>query len=250
MKLLQYDQLLYFFRGLKDVFVAKEEGKGLSSNDYTANEKTKLAGIDTKAQVNKIESIKLNGTAINPDSAKAVNIDLSSYATDTELAGVKSELQTKIDAVEAGGISLETSIVDNDEKAISAGAVYEYKQSVDSSISTANSNISALQTSVAGKVNSSEKGQTNGIATLDASGKVPSSQLPSYVDDILEGHLYNAKFYEDSNHTKQITGESGKIYVDLTTNYSYRWSGSTYIKIESVDIQSITNEEIDTILSS
>lgn len=56
--------------------VDKEAGKVLSSNDYTDAEKTKLSGIAANAQVNVIESVKVNGTALTP-SSKAVNIDLS-----------------------------------------------------------------------------------------------------------------------------------------------------------------------------
>lgn len=56
--------------------VDKEAGKVLSSNDYTDAEKTKLSDIAANAQVNVIESVKVNGTALTP-SSKAVNIDLS-----------------------------------------------------------------------------------------------------------------------------------------------------------------------------
>ena len=64
-------------------------------------------------------------------------------------------------------------------------------------------------------------------------GKVPASELPSYVDDVIEGYYdENAdKFYEDAQHTTEITPETGKIYVDLTDDKSYRWSGSTYVCI-------------------
>jgi hypothetical protein len=72
------------------------------------------------------------------------------------------------------------------------------------------------------KLNTSLKGQALGLAELDASGKVPSSQLPSFVDDVLE-------FPELNNFP--ITGESGKIYVALDTNKTYRWSGSGYTVI-------------------
>lgn len=75
------------------------------------------------------------------------------------------------------------------------------------------------------------KGQPNGFAELDSNGQVPSAQLPSYVDDVIEGYLYNGKFYEDSSHTILILGESGKIYVDLVTGKTYRWSGSAYAVI-------------------
>lgn len=60
---------------------------------------------------------------------------------------------------------------------------------------------------------------------------IKQEHLPSYVDDVVEGY-YDAtanKFYKDSAKTEEITGESGKIYVDLTTNHSYRWSGTTWV---------------------
>lgn len=82
----------------------------------------------------------------------------------------------------------------------------------------------------------SEKGSANGVATLDGNGKVPSSQLPSYVDDVIEGYYYNGQFYTDSAHTQLITPETGKIYVDLDTNKTYRWGGTTYVEISQSTI--------------
>ena len=77
------------------------------------------------------------------------------------------------------------------------------------------------------------KGKPNGLAELDSNGKVPSSQLPSYVDDVIEGYYYNSKFYKESSHTTEIDGESGKIYTDLGNNKTYRWSGTTYTEISA-----------------
>jgi hypothetical protein len=68
----------------------------------------------------------------------------------------------------------------------------------------------------------SNKGVANGYASLDGSGLVPSTQLPSYVDDVLE-YTNLASF--------PAIGTTGKIYVDLATNKIYRWSGSTYIEV-------------------
>ena len=67
-------------------------------------------------------------------------------------------------------------------------------------------------------------GEKNGVASLDSNGKVPSSQLPSYVDDVLE---YASK------SSFPTTGESGKIYVDQATNKTYRWGGSAYVEISA-----------------
>ena len=68
----------------------------------------------------------------------------------------------------------------------------------------------------------SEKGQPGGLAELDDTGHVPASQLPSYVDDVLE---------YPSRSDFPATGESGKIYVATDTNLTYRWSGSGYVEI-------------------
>ena len=95
---------------------------------------------------------------------------------------------------------------------------------------SADINLSAADVSA---IPASQKGTANGVAELDESGKVPSAQLPSYVDDALEGYLSGGKFYKESAHTTEITGESGKIYVDLATNKTYRWSGSGYVEISA-----------------
>lgn len=83
--------------------VDKVSGKGLSTNDFTTAEKTKLSGIGTGAQANVIEAIKVNGVAQDITS-KAVNIDLSTYAIKTE---VSSALNGKVDKVD--GYSLMSS---------------------------------------------------------------------------------------------------------------------------------------------
>lgn len=76
-------------------------------------------------------------------------------------------------------------------------------------------------------INKNQIGKANGIATLGSDGKVPSSQLPSYVDDVLE---YTNKSSFPS------PGEAGKIYVDASTAKAYRWSGTTYVEIAAATI--------------
>jgi hypothetical protein len=70
--------------------------------------------------------------------------------------------------------------------------------------------------------NAANKGVNNGYAGLDSTGKVPSTQLPSYVDDVLEAANVAAL---------PATGETGKIYITLDTNKIYRWTGSVYVEI-------------------
>lgn len=82
---------------VEGAYVAKEEGKGLSTEDYTTADKTKLAGIAVGAQVNVIEAVKVNGTALAV-TGKAVNVDLGAYATNADLEG-------KVDKAEGKGLS-------------------------------------------------------------------------------------------------------------------------------------------------
>lgn len=84
-----------------------------------------------------------------------------------------------------------------------------------------NWNLKADITDVEAKIGA-YKGSANGLAELDQNGKVPAAQLPSFVDDVLE-YTDLASF--------PTTGESGKIYIDLTTNKTYRWGGSGYVVI-------------------
>lgn len=80
------------------------------------------------------------------------------------------------------------------------------------------------------QVKRSEMGVADGVATLDDTGKVPSSQLPSYVDDVVEGTYVNTTTFNDADGSP-VTPESGKIYVDTTTNKEYRWGGTQFVLI-------------------
>lgn len=177
MKFLDYDGLLYFWQQVKGKLnnkVDKEDGKQLSSNDYTTTEKNKLAGISSGAQANVIETVQLNGSSITPTD-KTVNVQVSKSTVG--LNNVTNDAQVK----------------------------------------------------------RSEMGHADGVATLDSAGKVPAAQLPSYVDDVIEGYYSGGKFYtsKDSsgNYSGVITGETGKIYVNLNDSKTYRWSGTAYAVI-------------------
>ena len=109
----------------------------------------------------------------------------------------------------------------------------------------------ALETKLQNNINTLEakhdafvatKGQAGGFAPLDESGLVPANHLPSYVDDVIEvyatydvnptGGLTNIKLYTDAGHQTPITGESGKIYINVADgepSYQFRWSGTKFV---------------------
>ena len=86
------------------------------------------------------------------------------------------------------------------------------------------------------------KGQADGFAPLDSNGLVPANHLPSYVDDVIEvyatyevsstGGLTNVQLYTDATHQTPVTGESGKIYINVANGeppYQFRWSGTKFV---------------------
>lgn len=71
-------------------------------------------------------------------------------------------------------------------------------------------------------IDESRIGAANGVASLDASGRIPASQIPGGFDNIEE---------YDNLAAFPTTGEEGKIYVAKDTNLTYRWTGSQYVEI-------------------
>jgi hypothetical protein len=91
------------------------------------------------------------------------------------------------------------------------------------------------------------------IARLDNNGLIPASMLPSYVDDAIEGYyneedslFYTTKTFDE---TTKITGESGKIYIDLNTGNTYRWGGSTYVRLNPDEYTLATTSDIDALFT-
>ena len=180
-----------------------------SNNQLVVN----VPWTDTKTTVDSA----LSSTSTNPVQNKVIYSELST--TNTNISNNANKIRT-----------LE-SYFDNE-----GSALYAVNDEDGRSITTTY----ATKTELSTKANASDfntfkglKGQKNGLAELDSNGRVPSNQLPSYVDDVIEGYYYNSKFYKESSHTTEIDGESGKIYTDLGNNKTYRWSGTTYTEISA-----------------
>lgn len=92
------------------------------------------------------------------------------------------------------------------------GAVTEAQRYADAAVSDVTGQLGDY-------ITKAQKGAPGGVADLDGDGRVPASQLPSYVDDVREVASLPA------------TGESGVIYVTTNDNLTYRWSGTGFIEI-------------------
>ena len=184
--------------------------------------------------------------AINEEFlAKFETIDEAIQAIQSTLSGYQSEIdnlkESKQDKL-VSGTNIKTI---NNESILGAG------------------NISLLTLEEAKKnfIPLTSIGSPNGVASLNESGVIPSDQLPSYVDDVVEvyatydkdagGNLTNIKLYKDAEHSNIIsTGESGKIYINVTEDepsYNFRWSGTEFLYITTggVVIGEITGTAYD-----
>jgi hypothetical protein len=118
---------------------------------------------------------------------------------------------------------------DSTELAATAASVKSVKTAVDTLETTAESTYAKLA-----QIGVATAGTVKGIAELDTTGKVPSAQLPSFVDDVIEIAAMKEDFteaYSDAQKQHPITPESGKVYILTTDNSTYRWSGSVYAPI-------------------
>lgn len=196
------------------------------------------ATSSTPGLMSATDKAKLDGIAVN-----ANKYELPVATTDV-LGGVKQG--ENITIAEDGTISsknTEYGIVTTDKEGLmSAGdkakldgiAANATRVLVDAELSSTSENAiqnKAVKAALDGKSDSdhthdyipnAQKGVANGVATLDENGQVPATQLPSYVDDVIEVANYDAL---------PETGETGKIYVTLDDNLTYRWGGTAYVEI-------------------
>lgn len=213
--------LLYFWQKIKNLFVQKETGKGLSTNDYTTAEKTKLAGLS--------------------------NYELPTASADTK-GGIKvgAGLEITQNGVlnATGGGTADSVDWDNVQNKPEVFTPDDHTH--------AQADVTGLSDALSTKVASSEKGAANGVATLDANGMIPTSQIPGAYEDITDGYYDSTqnKFFADAQKTTELEKVVGRVYVDITNDpVPYRWGGSVFSTIATV-VTPITNAQIDTIVAS
>ena len=225
---------------------------------YTTEEKTKLSGIENNAQKNTVIGVKGEAETdyrVGNVNITKENIGLENVANERQWSatshpttmsgygitdGVSSTdyntLKGRVDTNEDN-----IAMLDSDVEGLTTdvGTLKTDMTTVKSAVTTIQDDYVSKTRKVNGKalsaditlgasdvkaIPTSQKGVANGVAELDANGLIPSSQLPSYVDDVVE---YDTKTGFPTN------GESGKIYIATDTNLQYRWTGTQYIEISS-----------------
>ena len=221
--------------------VDKVDGKGLSTNDYTTEEKTKLSNIASGAEVNQnaFSNVKVGSTTIAADSKTDTltltagdNITLTPDASNDKVTIAATDTITTATTTGAGN-------------AVTA-------------ITASNGQLSVVKGSEF--ILTSAIGTASGVCPLDANALIDSQYLPSFVDDIIEAYArtgataLSASWLSDTSASgSALTPQSGVIYVlmndttDYAANSQFRWSGTAYVKLNDGGVSPITNEEINTI---
>lgn len=197
--------------------------------DYN-NATSGLIATDTQAAIDEVEGRVDTLESVSHTHANKTILDntTASYTTaeETKLLNIEplakdDQLASEVPFTPAGNIAatnVQAAIQELDSEK-QANLTFDLTPT-DGSTNPVESN--GVFDALALKENIANKGVANGYASLDASGLVPSSQLPSFVDDVLE--FTNLISFP-------VTGESGKIYVALDTNLTYRWSGTAYVEL-------------------
>lgn len=212
-------------------------------NRFFSNLMARLAGkLDSDAPA--VSAGKLTSpfdVTIQGDAAASGNTDGSSTLTlalTLANSGVVAGTYGKVTVDAKGRVTAGAALGAADIPALPVSKITDLQSSLDAKLNVAdlsssvssNSAYTAATSSAVKQaydlanaaIPASQKGANNGVASLDASGKVPSSQLPSYVDDVLEFAAL-ASF--------PATGESSKIYIAIDSGKIYRWTGSVYVNI-------------------
>lgn len=187
----------------------------------SAADKSKLDSVATGANKTVVDaSFVANST--NPVQSKVVKSALDGKSntghTHDDRYYTESEINTKLNAKANSSHTHTKSQITDFPTSMPASDVYSWaKQS---------SKPSYTISEVSGNLPASR-----------ISGTIDAAHLPSYVDDVIEGYLNGDKFYTTKSssgaYSGEITAEAGKIYVDLSNNKTYRWSGSTYVVISA-----------------
>ncbi len=217
---------------------------------------------DTAAKLSTPRSFSISGDATAPDVSFDGSDNVQMILTLADIVSLEAGTYTKVTVDSKGRVTTGATLEVTDLPSIPTSKITGLGTAATKNVGTSSGNIVSVQTDgkilssllpdlsgtyvpVGTKINgkpltnditltagdvgavaTTDKGAANGVATLDDTGKILSSQLPSYVDDVLE---FDGK--DDGEDKFPEKGETGKIYVAKDTNITYRWSGSNYVEI-------------------
>ncbi len=261
-----------FYARLKGIFVQKETGKGLSTNDYTTADKDKLAGIANGAQANVLEAVKVNGTA-QTITDKAVDI-----AVPTAISQLTNDsgFITLSQVPEGAAASSTTPLMDGVASAgtETAFARGDHRHPSDTSKQDTISDLATIRSGAAAGATAYQKPST-GIPDTDLSSAVQASlgkadtaiqstDLTNALGDYattaamqtaINTAVASAYIYKGSVANYAALPASGQttgwVYNVEDTGMNYAWNGSAWDALGmTLNIETLQNTEIDTIIDN
>lgn len=191
------------------------------------------------------------GTYGSQSKVPSVTVDAAGHitgVTETTISGVAAESHSHGNISNTGTLPGKSLVVVTD----ASGAI-----TTDTSVSLAeleylDGTTSNVQTQINAKLDASQKNAANGVCPLGADKLVPSANLPSYVDDVIEGYIVSGSTALSSGWLSltssgtALTPETGKIYVVVSAgdyqNKQYRWSGTTYALCNPSDVNTVNGK--------
>lgn len=245
------------YRGLKEKYSESLHGDGLyfttDTHEIIANNASHGDNIASWDLHDGILTLTMKSGAqqiVNFTEASETEKGLLSAADKKQLNNLQDNLDSKVDKVtgkslildseiqKLAGLPNSTELTNSIANAKAAGDNAQsdldaHKLNVSNPHQVTKAQLGLENVTNDAQVKRSEMGVAGGVATLDGTGKVPAAQLPAYVDDVLEGTLINATTFQLAEGQQGGVQLPNVIYVDTTTNKSYRWSGTQYVTIAS-----------------
>ena len=242
-------------------------GKILIEGDVVNNLTAGGTKVPLSAEQGKALKALIDGLGTDTSELETELKELIQTTKTTLEASIATEVQNRKDVDTALDTKLTTAINKEVQDRIAADTALGTR--IDNEVTARTEADAALKTELTEDIQGVQdaldafiatKAQASGLASLDENGKVPSEQLPSYVDDVIDvyatydksptGDLSNISLFADADHNTPITGEAGKIYQNVTTGepgYQFRWTGTTWSLIVSggVVIGEITGTAYD-----
>ena len=179
----------------------------------------------------------LSTTSLNPVQNKVITNALNSKQSSL-VSGTSIKTINSVSLLGSGNINIPVITVDSATNSTSTNPLQN--RVITASITDINTKLTPISTAW------NKKNTANGLLVLDTAGLVPSSNLPSYVDDVLDvyatydqsatGTISNVKLYTNSSKTIAVVPETGKIYIDVSSGkppYQFRWSGTAYVTLNT-----------------
>lgn len=240
------DSGLLNITGLETVAISKreydEEDRSVDNIVYFIEDTDEFSGtnINTLFSAAQLETLNSGITGLDKSKLEGIDFNANKYVLPTASKDIVGGVTTTSEVEDSEGYVAcpiidgvpyykEGNIVDDGIEIPIASSSTLGGVKTGNNITNTNGTISITSTNITNAlgytpINSNLKGANNGIAELDENGIIPSSQLPSYVDDVIE---------YDNMEKFPTTGESGRIYIDKNTNKTYRWTGTTYTEISA-----------------